>query len=348
MAPRRARRTPRWDRSSPRPAPSATDGVDEPPTPSGRCWWRSGEPSAHRGLALEAVVGLPGPQLAFPAPDPRRRATTRSCDSSAQAIHAGSGWAAARNPPGRRSDTRGRARSPDQSLRDCLRRIATAGLRCPDATTRSRTRASTVLAACASSTTSGPPDTGPPGVVILAHGLGEHARRYDHVAQRFGEAGLITYALDHRGHGRSGGKRVLVKDISEYTGDFHTWSASPTAAHPGLQRIVLGHSMGGGIVFAYGVEHPDDYAADGAVRSGGYGPGLAVSPLMVGVAKIARDDRCPVCRVEDARPPTRCPATRPWSPPTTPTRWSITARSPAGIAPALLPSARRCRSGRPR
>ncbi|WP_369827424.1 hypothetical protein [Mycobacterium sp. 1482292.6] len=29
----------------------------------------------------------------------------------------------------------------------------------------------------------------------------------------------MTYALDHCGHGRSGGKRVVVRDISEYTGD---------------------------------------------------------------------------------------------------------------------------------
>ncbi|WP_234714620.1 alpha/beta hydrolase, partial [Mycobacterium tuberculosis] len=28
------------------------------------------------------------------------------------------------------------------------------------------------------------PDTAPQAVVVLAHGLGEHARRYDHVAQR--------------------------------------------------------------------------------------------------------------------------------------------------------------------
>jgi alpha-beta hydrolase superfamily lysophospholipase len=129
------------------------------------------------------------------------------------------------------------------------------------------------------------PSTDPTGVVILAHGYGEHARRYDHVAQRFGEGGLITYALDHRGHGRSEGKRVYLKDISEYTGDFHHLVGIATAAHPELKRVVLGHSMGGGVVFAYGVEHPDDYAA--MVLSG---PAVyaqdAVSSVMIGVAKL--------------------------------------------------------------
>jgi alpha-beta hydrolase superfamily lysophospholipase len=103
------------------------------------------------------------------------------------------------------------------------------------------------------------PETAPRAVVVLSHGFGEHARRYDHVALRFGEAGLATYALDHRGHGRSGGKRVRCKDIGEYTGDFGALVAIAGKEHPGLKSVVLGHSMGGAIVFAYGVDHPDDY-----------------------------------------------------------------------------------------
>ena len=128
------------------------------------------------------------------------------------------------------------------------------------------------------------PDTDPRGVVVLSHGLGEHARRYDHVAERFGRDGLVTYALDHRGHGRSGGKRVLVRDISEFTGDFDTLVGIATKEHPGVARIVLGHSMGGGIVFAYGVEHPDDY--DLMVLSGpAVAAQSAVSPVLAWVAK---------------------------------------------------------------
>ncbi|MCW2658858.1 MAG: lysophospholipase [Mycobacterium sp.] len=129
------------------------------------------------------------------------------------------------------------------------------------------------------------PDTAPRAVVVLSHGLGEYARRYDHVAQCFGGAGLVTYALDHRGHGRSGGKRMLVRDISEYTADFDTLVGIATREHPGLKCIVLGHSMGGGIVFAYGVERPDNY--DMMVLSA---PAVAaqelVSPLMVLAAKV--------------------------------------------------------------
>jgi len=128
------------------------------------------------------------------------------------------------------------------------------------------------------------PDTEPRGVVILSHGFGEHARRYRHVAKRLGAAGLVTYALDHRGHGRSGGKRVYVKNINEYTRDFATLVGIAGREHPGLPKIVLGHSMGGGIVFAYGADRPTDY--DLMVLSG---PAVAaqedVKPMLKVVGK---------------------------------------------------------------
>lgn len=129
------------------------------------------------------------------------------------------------------------------------------------------------------------PDVAPRGVVVLSHGLGEHAGRYHHVAQRFGQAGLVVYALDHRGHGRSGGKRVYLRDMSEYVGDFHTLVGIAAAEYPQLPLLVLGHSMGGGIVFSYGVEYPDEYTA--MVLSGpAVAAQAAVSPVLAAVAKV--------------------------------------------------------------
>jgi len=118
----------------------------------------------------------------------------------------------------------------------------------------------------------------PRAVVVLAHGYGEHARRNDHVAQHFGTAGLVTYALDHRGHGRAGGKRVRVRQMSEFVSDYAHLVETARDDHPGLPLIVLGHSMGGGIVFAYGVEHPGAY--DLMVLSG---PAIAAH---TGVSKL--------------------------------------------------------------
>ncbi|MEE6135808.1 lysophospholipase [Mycobacterium sp. 050128] len=141
------------------------------------------------------------------------------------------------------------------------------------------------------------PNLPPRAVVVLSHGLGEYARRYDHVAQRFEAAGLVTYALDHRGHGRSGGKRMLVRDVSEYTADFDTLVGIAAREHPGLKCIVLGHSMGGGIVFAYGVERPDNY--DLMVLSGPVVAAQDAVPALVAFAAKVLGSVLPGVPVQD-------------------------------------------------
>lgn len=102
------------------------------------------------------------------------------------------------------------------------------------------------------------PDGPPTGILLLAHGLGEHARRYDHVIERLVGLGLVVYAPDHRGHGRSGGKRIELHDWSEFIDDLHQLSAVATAENPGLDRFLLGHSMGGAIALSYALDHQDE------------------------------------------------------------------------------------------
>lgn len=102
------------------------------------------------------------------------------------------------------------------------------------------------------------PDGPPTGILLLAHGLGEHARRYDHVIERLVGLGLVVYAPDHRGHGRSGGKRIELRDWSEFIDDLHQLSAVATAENPGLDRFLLGHSMGGAIALSYALAHQDE------------------------------------------------------------------------------------------
>mgnify|MGYP006165578815 CR=1 FL=1 len=48
------------------------------------------------------------------------------------------------------------------------------------------------------------PVANPKASVQIVHGLGEHARRYDHVAEALNKAGYGVYADDHRGHGVTG------------------------------------------------------------------------------------------------------------------------------------------------
>ena len=108
----------------------------------------------------------------------------------------------------------------------------------------------------------GPGAPPPRGVVLLIHGLGEHAIRYEHVAQQLMDWGFAVRAYDQRGHGDSGGARgtipddaTLLDDLAEIIDDtrlrcerlpsaVHASNPDSESASP-LPLILLGHSLGG-------------------------------------------------------------------------------------------------------
>jgi alpha-beta hydrolase superfamily lysophospholipase len=84
------------------------------------------------------------------------------------------------------------------------------------------------------------------GVVILVHGLGEHAGRYDHVARRLNEWGFAVRGYDQYGHGESGGKRGGLTSDGRLLDDLGDIVESTRKRMPkGCPLIVIGHSMGG-------------------------------------------------------------------------------------------------------
>src|SRR5215212_6934337 len=104
-------------------------------------------------------------------------------------------------------------------------------------------------------------DADPRFVVLLSHGYGEHAGRYDHVARRLVEEGAAVYAPDHLGHGKSEGERAHVDDGEDFSADLHRVAERARAAHPGLPVVLVGHSMGGLIAARYAQKHPGELAA---------------------------------------------------------------------------------------
>lgn len=129
------------------------------------------------------------------------------------------------------------------------------------------------------------PDGEPRAVVMLVHGLGEHSGRYGHVAGRLISAGYAVHGLDHRGHGKSEGKRVFVKSYDEFMADLIQFRGHVESEHPGLPLIVLGHSMGGNLAVGHVLDHHDGVA--GLALSG---PALAVSdalsPMQIKIFKL--------------------------------------------------------------
>jgi alpha-beta hydrolase superfamily lysophospholipase len=104
--------------------------------------------------------------------------------------------------------------------------------------------------------------TEPRVIVLLSHGYGEHAGRYDHVARRLvDDLDAAVYAPDHRGHGRTDGATGLVEDGEAITRDLHDVAVSARAEHPGLPVVLIGHSMGGMIATRYAQRWGDELSA---------------------------------------------------------------------------------------
>jgi len=83
----------------------------------------------------------------------------------------------------------------------------------------------------------------PRASVLLLHGYADHALRYRHVLRALYEAGFAAYALDYRGHGRSGGARGAVGRFEDYLGDVRTAVARIEATRGGPLFLVA-HSHG--------------------------------------------------------------------------------------------------------
>ncbi len=105
------------------------------------------------------------------------------------------------------------------------------------------------------------PTEHPRGVVLLAHGLFEHAGRYAHVAARLNAAGLAVVGLDHWGHGRSDGVRGFVPAFAVFLDGMDALLSHVRAEYPHLPLLLLGHSMGGLIAVHHLLRHRQIYAA---------------------------------------------------------------------------------------
>jgi alpha-beta hydrolase superfamily lysophospholipase len=84
------------------------------------------------------------------------------------------------------------------------------------------------------------------GTVLIVHGLGEHAGRYDAVARGLNDWGFVVRGYDQYGHGSSGGPRGgltsptrLLDDLTDLVDD------TRRQMHASAPLILLGHSMGG-------------------------------------------------------------------------------------------------------
>lgn len=102
-------------------------------------------------------------------------------------------------------------------------------------------------------------------VVIYVHSMGEHSGRYLFPIEYFIDRKVAFYGLDHRGHGKSSGKRGHIDRFSDYLDDLATFVNIVRKREGDKRLFIMGHGLGGLIVVRYIEEYPDLFA--GAIIS---------------------------------------------------------------------------------
>ncbi|MCX4242134.1 alpha/beta hydrolase [Paraliomyxa miuraensis] len=135
-------------------------------------------------------------------------------------------------------------------------------------------------------------------VVVLVHGGAEHVGRYERLANRFGEHGGLCFGPDHRGQGKSGGRRGHVPSFSQYAADLGQVMQAVAEQLPENQRpdaipwFLFGHSMGGLISLTYlldqrrGPAAQEQAALPGSVQAVPLRGAIISSPLLEVAVKV--------------------------------------------------------------
>ncbi len=126
------------------------------------------------------------------------------------------------------------------------------------------------------------------GMVVVAHGLGEHGGAYAPLAEAIGpRLGVDFIAVDFRGHGRSPGRRGVVRRYDDLVGDLTATLAWALKRNPKLPLFVLGHSNGGQVVLRMALQPPPGLA--GVIASNpSIRVAMPVPPAKLRLGKILR------------------------------------------------------------
>lgn len=87
--------------------------------------------------------------------------------------------------------------------------------------------------------------------LLIVHGLGEHNGRYQHVPEYLGTEFRQIYAMDQRGHGRSGGLRGYAPNFDCFIEDIKRVAAEVASREQGRKLYLYAHSFGGLVALSY-------------------------------------------------------------------------------------------------
>lgn len=123
--------------------------------------------------------------------------------------------------------------------------------------------------------------------LVLIHGLGEHAGRYEYLAGFFTLHGVTVLAPDLYGHGLTKGQRGHVRKMDDLLIQIGHCIHEAKRLNPGLPIILYGHSMGGLLSLVY-ASRVKDLPEALIVTSPALAPGFPVPALKVLLGKIGK------------------------------------------------------------
>lgn len=119
----------------------------------------------------------------------------------------------------------------------------------------------------------------PKATLHINHGMAEHSARYDYFATKMNEIGIVVFAQDHRGHGRTKENKEEEGWFGEKDGwmrilnDSWALDREINREYPNIPHFIMGHSMGSFLTRTNIALHSDAYRAC-IIMGSGYTRGL--------------------------------------------------------------------------
>ncbi len=121
-------------------------------------------------------------------------------------------------------------------------------------------------------------------VLVIVHGFGEHSGRYMNVVNKVIPEGFTVFSFDHRGHGKSPGKRGHILHWNEFIEDTKNFLKLVHSEEKELPLFLMGHSLGGLIVLNYAISNPE--GLKGVIASGPLLAQPGISSVLLMLSKI--------------------------------------------------------------
>ncbi|MBN1470229.1 MAG: lysophospholipase [Syntrophaceae bacterium] len=133
-------------------------------------------------------------------------------------------------------------------------------------------------------------DSAVKGLIQIAHGMAEHAARYERFAEALTKAGYAVYANDHRGHGKTADSLNNLGYFADENGwekvvdDMHTLTGIIKKENPNKPFFLFGHSMGSFLARHYSMLYGNELS--GLILSGTGGDPGAIGKIGLFIAKM--------------------------------------------------------------